>query len=406
MPGPLEGLRVIDFGQFLAGPFGPMLLADLGADVIKVESPEGDGMRGTSGRSWGANAASATRRRPEAARKVSTSPSGWSRPPTWFTNMTKGTADRLGVGYEQCKAVKPDILYCNNFMYGAEGPLAARRPRPRTGRQRDRVGTRSGRRRLAVVPLRPRRRRRRQALGPGAAHRPPPPAPHRRRPVTWASDPRRHALHRRLPRARRDPVPATHARRGPTGLSAYRLYETQDGWLQLRRATSTGLRSAACCVIDLATDPRFATAAEREDNREALTAAGSRHSAATCAAPRPRRRRGAVGGVGRHLGRRDHPLRRRPVPPRPRHRVRAPAPTRPAVRQPDLVQRHPRGPGRATPMVGQHTREILHETGGGRHDDRRLQGLQHRHLARESCGPLTPTESPRRASTYRHRPRR
>jgi hypothetical protein len=45
MPGPLEGLRVIDFGQYLAGPFGPMLLADLGADVIKVEPTRGDGMR-------------------------------------------------------------------------------------------------------------------------------------------------------------------------------------------------------------------------------------------------------------------------------------------------------------------------------------------------------------------------
>ena len=47
MPGPLEGLLVIDFGQYLAGPFGPMLLADLGADVIKVEPTRGDGMRPT-----------------------------------------------------------------------------------------------------------------------------------------------------------------------------------------------------------------------------------------------------------------------------------------------------------------------------------------------------------------------
>jgi len=42
---PLEGLRVVDFGMYLAGPIAPMMLADLGADVIKVEPPTGDQMR-------------------------------------------------------------------------------------------------------------------------------------------------------------------------------------------------------------------------------------------------------------------------------------------------------------------------------------------------------------------------
>ena len=41
----LEGVRLIDFGQYLAGPFGPMILGDLGAEVIKVEPVTGDGMR-------------------------------------------------------------------------------------------------------------------------------------------------------------------------------------------------------------------------------------------------------------------------------------------------------------------------------------------------------------------------
>ena len=41
----LEGLRLIDFGQYLAGPFGPMILGDLGMEVIKVEPVAGDGMR-------------------------------------------------------------------------------------------------------------------------------------------------------------------------------------------------------------------------------------------------------------------------------------------------------------------------------------------------------------------------
>ena len=41
----LEGVRLVDFGQYLAGPFGPMVIGDLGADVIKVEPVTGDGMR-------------------------------------------------------------------------------------------------------------------------------------------------------------------------------------------------------------------------------------------------------------------------------------------------------------------------------------------------------------------------
>ena len=42
---PLEGVKVVDAGAFLAGPLGPMLLSDLGADVVKVEPPGGEGMR-------------------------------------------------------------------------------------------------------------------------------------------------------------------------------------------------------------------------------------------------------------------------------------------------------------------------------------------------------------------------
>jgi crotonobetainyl-CoA:carnitine CoA-transferase CaiB-like acyl-CoA transferase len=41
----LEGVLLLDFGQYLAGPFGPMIIGDLGADVIKVEPVAGDGMR-------------------------------------------------------------------------------------------------------------------------------------------------------------------------------------------------------------------------------------------------------------------------------------------------------------------------------------------------------------------------
>jgi len=126
MPGPLEGYRVIDFGQYLAGPFGPMLLADLGADVIKVEPTRGDGMRGAvvgsfMGCQRGKRDIAIDVKQPEGLRLalelVATAD-------IVHHNMTLGTADRLGLGFEACKAVKPDIVYCNTFMYGARGPLA------------------------------------------------------------------------------------------------------------------------------------------------------------------------------------------------------------------------------------------------------------------------------------------
>ena len=126
MAGPLEGIRVIDFGQYLAGPFGPMLLADLGADVIKVEPTRADGMRERfvgpfSGCQRGKRDIALDLKQPDGLRialeLVATAD-------MVHHNMTLGTADKLGVGYEHCKAVKPDILYCNNFMYGPVGPLA------------------------------------------------------------------------------------------------------------------------------------------------------------------------------------------------------------------------------------------------------------------------------------------
>ena len=126
MAGPLDGIRVLDFGQFLAGPLGPMVMADLGADVIKVEPVRGDGMRpivtgSFMGCQRGKRDIALDLKQPEGLRialeLVATAD-------IVHHNMTLGVADRLGIGYEHCKAVRPDIIYCNTYMYGAIGPLA------------------------------------------------------------------------------------------------------------------------------------------------------------------------------------------------------------------------------------------------------------------------------------------
>ncbi|HET9730675.1 MAG TPA: CoA transferase [Acidimicrobiia bacterium] len=121
----LEGVRLIDFGQYLAGPFGPMIIGDLGAEVIKVEPVTGDGMRLASKPFFGCQ-----RGKRDVALNVK-DPRGLAialelvaTADIVHHNMTAGVATKLGIDYTACKAVKPDIIYCNTWAYGLEGPLA------------------------------------------------------------------------------------------------------------------------------------------------------------------------------------------------------------------------------------------------------------------------------------------
>ena len=121
----LEGVRLIDFGQYLAGPFGPMILGDLGAEVIKVEPVTGDGMRLATKPFFGCQRGKRDialnikdpRGRAIALELVRTAD-------VVHHNMTAGVATKLGIDYRACKQVKPDIVYCNTWAYGLEGPLA------------------------------------------------------------------------------------------------------------------------------------------------------------------------------------------------------------------------------------------------------------------------------------------
>jgi crotonobetainyl-CoA:carnitine CoA-transferase CaiB-like acyl-CoA transferase len=123
--GPLDGVVVVDFGQYLAGPFAPMIFADLGADVIKVEPLAGDGMRAVNQAFFGCQRGKrdiALDLKSERGHEIALQLV--ARADLVHHNMTAGVAKRLGIGYEDCKAVNPNVVYCNTWAYGLEGPLA------------------------------------------------------------------------------------------------------------------------------------------------------------------------------------------------------------------------------------------------------------------------------------------
>lgn len=122
---PLGGLNLVDFGQYLAGPFAPMILGDLGMNVIKVEPVTGDAMRMAmapfQGAQRGKRSLALNIKDPRGHEIALELGKGAD---VIHHNMTKGTATRLGIAYPDFKAVRPDIIYCNTYAYGLEGPLS------------------------------------------------------------------------------------------------------------------------------------------------------------------------------------------------------------------------------------------------------------------------------------------
>jgi crotonobetainyl-CoA:carnitine CoA-transferase CaiB-like acyl-CoA transferase len=120
----LDGLTVLDFGQYLAGPFGPMVLADLGANVIKIEPVTGDSMRMAGKPFFGCQ-----RGKRSIALNVK-DPKGLAiamklagAADVVHHNMTRGVAAKLGIDYEACRAQRSDIIYCNTYAYGLPDPF-------------------------------------------------------------------------------------------------------------------------------------------------------------------------------------------------------------------------------------------------------------------------------------------
>lgn len=133
MPGPLDGVRIIDFTTMIAGPYGTMILADQGADVIKVEAPaRSDHARRAGYGQRHFTAAFVNNNRNKRSISVDAkSPEGrqvvldLARTADVFVqNYRPGVMGRLGLDYDDLKAVKPDLIYVSMSGWGERGPYA------------------------------------------------------------------------------------------------------------------------------------------------------------------------------------------------------------------------------------------------------------------------------------------
>lgn len=130
MAGPLEGIKILEFTQIIAGPFGGMMLADMGADVIKVEPVEGEPWRvalefipGESKTYMSLNRGKRSLpldlTKPEAVEIVREM---IREIDVVVINARPDVPDKLGIDYETLSAVNPRLIYCDNTAFGRNGP--------------------------------------------------------------------------------------------------------------------------------------------------------------------------------------------------------------------------------------------------------------------------------------------
>ena len=128
---PLDGVRVLDFSKILAGPLCTQYLADLGADVIKVEPPGGDDTRSWPPFDAGAGAIfTAVNRNKRGIVLNLRDPSGLSiadalarEADIVVESFGPGAADRLGIGWDRLSGLNPQLIYASISGYGTQGPM-------------------------------------------------------------------------------------------------------------------------------------------------------------------------------------------------------------------------------------------------------------------------------------------
>jgi len=136
MDGPLEGYRIVDLTAMVSGPIATMMLAEQGADVVKVEPPgQGDLVRAIGHARSGISALFATSNRSKRSIVIDLKQSAGvellkrlvSTADVFVQNFRPGTADRMGIGESALRAVTPDLIYVSISGFGEKGPYAQQR---------------------------------------------------------------------------------------------------------------------------------------------------------------------------------------------------------------------------------------------------------------------------------------
>jgi crotonobetainyl-CoA:carnitine CoA-transferase CaiB-like acyl-CoA transferase len=131
--GALDGIKVLEFASYVSGPFAGMLLSDLGAEVVKVESPEGgDPFRNWGKQDYNGTFGSMNRNKKSVTLDLKTEAGRASAhrlalgADVIIENFRSGVMERLGLGYEALAAGNPRLVYCSITGFGSDGPYRSR----------------------------------------------------------------------------------------------------------------------------------------------------------------------------------------------------------------------------------------------------------------------------------------
>jgi len=128
----LSGVRIVEQGTFITGPCTGMMLADLGADVIKIESLDGDPYRAYQGSNYSPHFQAYNRNKRSLALDLKAPADRaifdqlLAKADVYIQNFRPGTADRLGAGPKRLAEINPGLVYCSISGFGSDGPYVDR----------------------------------------------------------------------------------------------------------------------------------------------------------------------------------------------------------------------------------------------------------------------------------------